>query len=171
MPIIDLCYTITAKAAAGYEDKGYVTGGDIYPAGTSVTLKAVPKPGYMFSKWSDGVTTQTRTITVSTDATYTAEFTEIEYVEIAGLLWATKNLGASTVAGSLSTCAGDYYQWGSINTLYNSLTWDGETVTPSWKPGKEGGFIAVNKEYTGLDLTMSERLSTGSNHVWLPTTL
>ena len=70
-------------------------------------------------------------------------FEEVPYVEIGGRKWATMNLGATTVAGSLSTCAGDYYQWGSVNTLYSSVSW---SVT--WKSGKESGFVDANKEYT-----------------------
>lgn len=35
-----------------------------------------------------------------------------EYVEIAGMKWATMNVGATTVAGSASTCYGEYFAWG-----------------------------------------------------------
>ncbi len=55
-------------------DGGTVSGGGSYDYGTSVTLKAEPNEGYLFSKWSDGVTTNPRTITVSKDMSLTASF-------------------------------------------------------------------------------------------------
>lgn len=42
--------------------------------GTEVTLTATPNEGYHFVKWSDGETNATRTITVTSDVTLTAEF-------------------------------------------------------------------------------------------------
>ena len=67
-------YTVTAVSAN--DAQGSVTGGGTYEEGTEVTLKATAKSGYQFSKWSDGVTTSSRKVTVSGDATFTAEFVE-----------------------------------------------------------------------------------------------
>ena len=53
---------------------GTVTGGGTYNYGTKPTLTATPATGYKFVKWSDGVTTASRTVTVTGDATYTAYF-------------------------------------------------------------------------------------------------
>ena len=65
-------YTITTDVnPAG---AGTVTGGGTYPAGTEVTLTATANTGYIFSHWSDGLTTNPRTITVNGDANYTAYF-------------------------------------------------------------------------------------------------
>lgn len=47
---------------------------------------------------------------------------EAEYVVIGGLKWATKNLGATTIAGSPSTCYGDYYAWSETETRYDGIT-------------------------------------------------
>ena len=65
-------YTITA--VANDENMGTVTGGDTYYAGESATLKATAKSGYVFAGWADGEKNATRTVTVSGDATYTANF-------------------------------------------------------------------------------------------------
>ncbi|MCQ2155511.1 MAG: hypothetical protein MJY55_06860 [Bacteroidales bacterium] len=62
------------------------------------------------------------------------------------LKWATMNLGAKTIAGNLSTCAGDYYQWGSVDKLYNSITW-ADNITGSFVGLKEGGFAETNLTY------------------------
>ena len=68
-------YTITA--VANDDNMGTVTGGNIYYVGESVTLKATAKSGYVFAGWTDGEKNATRTITVSGDATYTANFQAI----------------------------------------------------------------------------------------------
>ncbi len=62
-------YVITASG-----ENGTVTGGGSYEYGASVTLTATPNDGYGFVKWSDGVTTATRTVSVTGAATYTAVF-------------------------------------------------------------------------------------------------
>jgi len=46
---------------------------------------------------------------------------EIEYVEIAGVKWATKNLGAESI-----TDPGFYFQWGDITGYRASQIGDGE---------------------------------------------
>ena len=68
-------YTITA--VANDENMGTVTGGDTYYAGESATLEATAKLGYVFAGWADGEKNATRTVTVSGDATYTANFQAI----------------------------------------------------------------------------------------------
>lgn len=42
--------------------------------GETITVTATPNEGYRFVKWDDGVTTASRTITVTGNATYTAYF-------------------------------------------------------------------------------------------------
>lgn len=66
-------YDITVTAGEG----GTVTGGGTYEQGATATLKATANSGYKFVKWSDGVATATRTVTVTGEATYTAVFTPI----------------------------------------------------------------------------------------------
>ena len=98
---------------------------------------------------------KTRTLSVALNvrtgvSNYTTEFVTVKepnYVKIAGLRWAPMNLGATTVAGSYATCAGDYYQWGSVNTLYESISWDGASATFIWKNGKPKGFNYKDMEY------------------------
>lgn len=50
-----------------------------------------------------------------------------EYVEIGGLKWQTKNVGASTVAGSPQTCFGDYFAWSETSPRYSSITFSSAT--------------------------------------------
>lgn len=53
---------------------GTATGTGTYPAGTAVTISATPKAGCTFVQWNDGVTSPTRSITVTDAITYTAIF-------------------------------------------------------------------------------------------------
>lgn len=55
-------------------DHGTVTGAGNYAAGASATIKATPKSGYTFEKWSDGDTHATRSIVVNEDITLVATF-------------------------------------------------------------------------------------------------
>ena len=57
----------------------------------------------------------------------------VEYVEIGGLKWATKNLGAEKV-----TDYGDYFAWGETAPYYEGT--GGWPTTPTWKSGKESGY-------------------------------
>ena len=69
-------YTITLSAGEG----GTVstTGGE-YEAGQTVNVTATPQGEYVFTSWSDGNTNATRTITVSSNSTLTANFEKRKY--------------------------------------------------------------------------------------------
>ena len=69
-------YTITLSAGEG----GTVstTGGE-YELGQTVSVTATPQGEYLFKDWSDGNTDATRTITVSSNSTLTANFEKRKY--------------------------------------------------------------------------------------------
>ena len=62
-------YNVTASAT-----NGTIEGKGEYEHGSTITLTATPDEGYHFTQWSDGVKDNPRTITVVSDATFTAEF-------------------------------------------------------------------------------------------------
>ena len=74
---------------------------------------------------------------------YIVKFTDVgnldringhEFVVIAGLKWATMNVGATTVAGKEATSYGDFYAWGEVATYYNSpCSTDNEGKVKNWK--------------------------------------
>ena len=64
-------YNITASANAV---EGITVGSGVYEAGTQATLAAVGNTGYHFVKWADGNTANPRQVTVTADASYTAQF-------------------------------------------------------------------------------------------------
>lgn len=67
--------TYTISVSVTPTGSGTVTGGGTYSKGTSIELNAIPNAGYEFSKWSDGITTNPRTLTVTADQSFTAQFT------------------------------------------------------------------------------------------------
>ena len=69
-------YTITLSAGEG----GTVstTGGE-FEEGQTVSVTATPQGEYLFKDWSDGNTNATRTITVSSNSTLTANFEKRKY--------------------------------------------------------------------------------------------
>lgn len=70
-------YTITVNSSN--VSQGTAAGGGTYDYGTNHQITATPNECYRFVQWSDGNTENPRTITVTGDATYTAEFEQIQY--------------------------------------------------------------------------------------------
>ena len=62
--------SVTALPVQG----GTVSGGGTYASGTVIELLATPNAGYEFVEWSDGVTANPRTVTVTSDKNFTAQF-------------------------------------------------------------------------------------------------
>ena len=60
-------HTITTNA-----QNGNVNGGGTYDYGTTATLSATANEHYHFTRWTDGNTDNPRTVSVESDATYTA---------------------------------------------------------------------------------------------------
>ena len=119
-------YTIQTNVSP--QGAGTVTGSGTHPAGSTVTLEAIPNNGYAFDHWQDGSQTNPRTITVNGDATYTAFFTQNTYT----INTSVTPQGSGTVSG-----AGTYH-YGDTPTLtadpnedYTFAHWqDGNTQNP-----------------------------------------
>lgn len=71
-PPVPQVYTVTVSSANSA--MGIVSGGGQYEEGTSVTITAIPKSGYIFAYWSDGTEQNPYTITVNSDINITAYF-------------------------------------------------------------------------------------------------
>ena len=65
-------YTLTVAASPA--EGGTVSGAGQYEAGTAASIQATANSGYTFTRWSDGDTNATRSVTVNNDLTLTAEF-------------------------------------------------------------------------------------------------
>ena len=70
-------YTVTVASAN--EAQGTAAGGKTADYNTTVEISATAATGYHFVQWSDGNTDNPRTVTVTADATYTAQFAPNRY--------------------------------------------------------------------------------------------
>ena len=71
--------TFAITTAINDDAMGSVTEGGEYAYGTEITLTAIANSGYRFAQWSDGNTDNPRTVTVTENKTYTAEFVLEEF--------------------------------------------------------------------------------------------
>ena len=68
--------TFTLTTAVSPSGSGTVRGGGTYSNGACVNLRAISNVGYEFLKWSDGETANPRTVIVTRDMSFTAQFKE-----------------------------------------------------------------------------------------------
>lgn len=66
----------TVALSSNNSDWGMVVGAGTYAEGTVIEIKAVANEGYHFVDWNDGVTDSVRTITVTADMQFVANFAE-----------------------------------------------------------------------------------------------
>lgn len=101
-----------------------------------------------------------------------------EFVKIAGIKWATMNVGATTVAESWETSYGDFYAWGETTTYYKSVEKDavmmGKYVSDAHVPGKKdlynftyysGTADNTFKEWSTVPYDASTKVLTADNDV------
>lgn len=75
-------YTISVSSADS--NQGTVSGGGTYSEGSRVNISATPKAGYQFDKWNDGNTSATRTVSVSKNESFVAQFKVADSTEPGG---------------------------------------------------------------------------------------
>lgn len=144
-------YTLTVNSTTG----GTATGGGTYESGQTVTISAIENDGYSFKKWSDGNTSNPRTITVSGNATYTAYFEPITHtVNFKNDAGTTLNTYQIT-PGSLLTQIPE-----TSKTGYDFVGWipcapakktDGSVLDSQQYTGESNSFAALSKDYKYTD--------------------
>ena len=72
-------YTITVLS--NNEAYGSVSGGGTYDEGSEITLSAMPNQGYLFDSWEDGNFDNPRSIEVTSDSTFIADFVKCEITQ------------------------------------------------------------------------------------------
>ena len=75
--------TYTLAVAANDIVRGFVIGGGTFVENTSQIIRAYPYQGFVFRQWSDGDTTNPRTVSMNSDKNYTAMFLQARIVQIA----------------------------------------------------------------------------------------
>ena len=107
--------TFAITTAVNDDAMGSVTEGGEYTYGSEITLTATANSGYRFTQWSDGNTDNPRTITVTENKTYTAEFE----VEVFALYAASENpsMGGVEVTLTAKPIKGfEFVEWTDGNT-------------------------------------------------------
>ena len=131
----DVTYTATFQpktyvltVVANPTEGGAVTGSGTYTYGQTVVISATPNAGYAFTTWNDGNMTATRNVTVSGNATYTANFEQEVY---------NINITVNNAAYGSATGSGTYHYGETVtatataNEGYQFVQWNnGETVNP-----------------------------------------
>ena len=123
-------FTITVLSAN--DAQGVVTGGGSFEAGKEITIAAVPAEGYEFIQWNDGNTDNPRTIVVSENANFIAQFAEKQVV----VPTYTITINFDSEKGSV--IGGGEYEEGTVISLaavpaegYKFTQWsDGNTENP-----------------------------------------
>ena len=115
--IVNRIFTVNVLSSDTTMGNATVTGGSNHNAGDTVMLTAIPNCGYAFSQWSDGVTTNPRTLIARSDTTIIAQF----------------NIGTTKICQACST--------GQI--LYYTLDCNNNTATVTC-PGTPGHYTAWN---------------------------
>ena len=133
---LPMSYTLTV--VANDTTMGTVFGGGTYNYNTTATISATPATGCHFIQWNDGNTTNPRTVTVTGDAIYTAQFA----VNIYSIMVSSANPAMGSVTG------GGSYNHNSTVTLtatpatgYHFVQWnDGNTANPRTIVATENAF-------------------------------
>lgn len=145
-----ISYTITATAGTG----GTVSGGGSYGYGKTATLTATPNTGYKFVKWSDGNTSNPRTVTVSGNATYTAIFEKTECTVIFknqdGSVVKTSKIQSGSKLGTLPTVSRSGYTFAGWIPCAPAIKTDG-SVLDSYQYNGSNTFYALDKKYKYTD--------------------
>ena len=97
---------------------GAVTGAGSYQANEQVNITATPNLGYRFRQWSDGITTNPRTLVVVGDTTLTAEFEEISSSEytVSVVVDAEQNGAVQMTLTAVPDDGYQFTQWSDGNT-------------------------------------------------------
>jgi hypothetical protein len=118
----------TVSVVSSNTAMGSVSGGGTYPYGTNITLTATANSGYQFNNWNDGNTDNPRTLTVTEDAVYTANFGEKTFnvtTNVNDPLMGMVTGGGTYPENSTATVTA------VANTGYHFTQWsDGSTVNP-----------------------------------------
>lgn len=140
--------TVNASPAAG----GTVTGSGTYENGSTATLTATPNTGYKFKQWSDGNTQNPRSVTVTANATYTAQFEKVTVTISAN---ASPSEGG-TITGMGTYAYGDSYTLAAVpNEGYKFVRWStldtSQTITRTASLSDEEftAYFKLDKIYNG----------------------
>ena len=126
--------TAVINAGANTNAGGNVTGSGTFLVGSNATLTATASNGWQFLSWSDGVTNSPRTVLVTSNMNYTANFAPTAVI----VVQANPSAGGSVAGGGTYVVGSNALLSATASNLWQFITWeDGVTnatrtvVTPS----------------------------------------
>ena len=158
-------YTITVLANP--TDAGIVSGGGTYYEGTVVTVEAAPYQGYVFNGWDDNNMQIRRTITVTGNATYTANFVDASSVTLYTITVTSENNLFGTTTGSGTYAEGTEVTIEAIpNSGYRFSSWNNGQITDNPYTiivTRDENFVAYFTENTGIEEELVSMISVFPN--------
>ena len=131
-------HTITVNAGTGGTAS---SSAQKVPDGSQVTLTATPNTGYRFVKWNDGDTNATRTITPTSDMSYTAEFALINYT--------INFIGNNNTGGSVPSITATYNSSYNLTNSFTRINY----IFNSWNTKADGSGVKYNNKQSVSNLT------------------
>ena len=130
--------TFTVTVTSNDTTKGVVRGGGTYPAGSTITIRAIPNNGYRLVRWSDNDTHAVRQITVNSNMQFVATFAELPYVECPAITqFPWYNLFDSDLSCWRNVDAdGDGYKWafGQKNSIAFAMSESFSVLDSTYNP-------------------------------------
>ncbi|MBQ5975332.1 MAG: hypothetical protein IJL48_06470 [Bacteroidales bacterium] len=156
-------YTITVNA--NNDAYGTVTGGGVYDSAATATLTATANEGYKFVNWADDNANNPRIVTVTSNATYTANFEELAGVNVTfgDMNWAAQYVNCQYLArgnqGAIQVAAAQTNDPQQMPIVVMTNVWQSNPTTGTYTGSVEysqgvtqQGVILYYFESTGLTL-------------------
>jgi len=123
----------TITAPSNDSTMGHVNGGGTVLEGSSASLYAFANKGYHFVKWSDGYTNNPRTVIISSDTTFVAEFAPDPKLTVQSN---DEKLGSALITEELLTYSKQLFVLFTLpNSWKNPFVWDWTgSGTGHWMP-------------------------------------
>lgn len=118
--------TYVVNVSSSNSSMGSATGGGIFSYGQQITIEATPMPHYRFTQWDDGMNSNPRVVTITSDTTFTAMFEQMpQYIITVVSEDATKGSvsgggtfygGEQTVISATASSGNVFDRWSDGNT-------------------------------------------------------
>ena len=110
-------------------------------------ISATPNYGYHFVKWSDGNTDNPRTLTLTQNTTFTAEFAQTYSGQCGDNLYWSFDNNTLTITGSGAMW--DEYPWGLFDARLTSVVWNAKNCA-DFSSASESPFSDIRSQITSF---------------------
>ena len=132
--IVDNGYIVTHNVIVAPSNTAYgsASGSGVYAEGTEVVIEATANAGYEFSAWNDGSTENPRSVTITSDTLFIANFVALQQTPTYTITVYSSNQAYGTVSGGGTYEEGTEIQLtATANDGYEFVSWsDGSLDNP-----------------------------------------